>query len=359
MGDAECPPGVERAHQIEYLINEKAGTRDLDDSEIVDADEGGSDDEGDVIVISSDEDNGLKKPPHKKAITIKAEPTALPLGPIARHSVSNPLSSPLVATRNARTSWNTPTDLLQSISRSLDPSLSAARDEERAMRSLQTTQFMSLSNQLRDAQGTANDLRSQLLQADRARNDVERRADHAELELQMERMQAAPSMSMQSPEYSGPIRRDRHAYCGRERRICRRITRYRGGGESTTFVTPSDGEEEASCQPWLDDEILSCEYVDTTPHHQYTLTGHHRTSDTTPLSPYHEHLPDHAEARLTNPAGATSSHTAVIGIDLTPSRVWGHNVSISVTPHREASQLGDEPYSGWEDTPRSSGPHHD
>lgn len=192
-GDAECPPRVERARQIEYLINEKAGTCDLDNSEIVDADEGGSNDEGDAIIISSDEDDGLKEPPRKKVVTVKAE---LPLGPIARRAVSNQLSSPSVPTRNPHTSRNAPTDLLQSISRSLDPSLSAARDEERAMCSLQTTQFLSLSNQLCDAQGMDNDLRSQLLQADGAHNDAEQRADRAELELQMERMQSVPSMSM-------------------------------------------------------------------------------------------------------------------------------------------------------------------
>ncbi|KAH7919464.1 hypothetical protein BV22DRAFT_971252, partial [Leucogyrophana mollusca] len=35
-GDAECPPEVERAHEVDYLINEKAGTRDLDDEEFAD-----------------------------------------------------------------------------------------------------------------------------------------------------------------------------------------------------------------------------------------------------------------------------------------------------------------------------------
>ncbi len=32
-GDAECPPEIERAHIIEELMNEKAGTRDLNDSD--------------------------------------------------------------------------------------------------------------------------------------------------------------------------------------------------------------------------------------------------------------------------------------------------------------------------------------
>ena len=46
--------------------------------------------------------------------------------------------------------------------------------------------------------------------------------------------------------------------------------------------------------------------------------------------------------------GVTSAHThhatadGQIGINLTPSCAQGHNILISVTPHREAS----EPYSG-------------
>jgi hypothetical protein len=38
-GDAECPPHVLRAQYIEELINEKVGSRELDDSEIIDVDE--------------------------------------------------------------------------------------------------------------------------------------------------------------------------------------------------------------------------------------------------------------------------------------------------------------------------------
>ena len=35
-GDADCPPHVLRAQYIEELINDKVGSRELDDSEIVD-----------------------------------------------------------------------------------------------------------------------------------------------------------------------------------------------------------------------------------------------------------------------------------------------------------------------------------
>jgi hypothetical protein len=97
---------------------------DLDDSEIVDADEGGTDDNDDAIVISSDEDDALKKPARKKAATVKVETIALCLGPITRRIVSNRLDTPSAPIYNSRASWNAPTDLLQSISRSLNPSLS-------------------------------------------------------------------------------------------------------------------------------------------------------------------------------------------------------------------------------------------
>ena len=115
------------------------------------------------------------------------------------------------------------------------------------MHSVQTTQLLALSNQLHDAQGTANDLRSQLLQADHSRNDAEQCANCEELELQMERMWAALSMSIWSPEYHGC--RDRYHRCGHEHHVHCCITHYRGGGESTTFITPSDEEKEALHQP--------------------------------------------------------------------------------------------------------------
>jgi hypothetical protein len=66
-GDAECPPHVQRAHEIEKLMNEKAGSRDLDNGDIVDASDA-------IIVTSDDEDN---KPVDTK---VKVEKTQ---GPIA------------------------------------------------------------------------------------------------------------------------------------------------------------------------------------------------------------------------------------------------------------------------------------
>jgi hypothetical protein len=95
-------------------------------------------------------------------------------------------------------------------------------------------------------------------------------------------------------------------------------------------------------QPWLDNDILSCQY--TTPNHSYTSTDCRCTPHTIqqPFSPYHLTIPDCTEAHLASTVGVTSSHThhaaadGQVRINLTPSCVQGHNVSISVTPHHES-----------------------
>jgi len=94
-GDAECPPQVERAHQIEWYINEKAGTHDLDDSEIVDAEEDDYDNDDRAISISSDDNDVPRQPLRKKSksVTVKMEASAS-LGPIAHCSISNWLDMP-------------------------------------------------------------------------------------------------------------------------------------------------------------------------------------------------------------------------------------------------------------------------
>jgi len=68
-GDAECPPDIQRAHEIEKLMNEKAGSPDLDDGDIVDA--------SDAIIITSN--NKDDKPVDTK---VKVKKTR---GPIAQH----------------------------------------------------------------------------------------------------------------------------------------------------------------------------------------------------------------------------------------------------------------------------------
>jgi hypothetical protein len=85
----------------------------------------------------------------------------------------------------SRTSRAPGLGLLTSITASLDPRLQAARDDERAARTLQTTQLVSTSNQLRDAHITINLL---LLQCEHEHANAARRADRLEMQLEMARL---------------------------------------------------------------------------------------------------------------------------------------------------------------------------
>ncbi|CAA7271082.1 unnamed protein product [Cyclocybe aegerita] len=173
-GDAECPPYVERSHYIESLINSKAETRDLDDSEIVDVVElsSGSEDE--------DEDHETDKedadPPRKdstntqrqRATKSKIKKDTEERGPMARRPPADKILQP----RARNSSRNDAQQLLSSISTALDPATQAARDEDRASRSLHTTQLLTMGQQLRDAHATIESLRTQLQQAERARYEA-------------------------------------------------------------------------------------------------------------------------------------------------------------------------------------------
>jgi hypothetical protein len=204
-GDAECPPHIDRAHYIDSLINEKAGTRDLDDEELAD----------EVVEISDDDNDAKTKPTH-----IKLEVQEPRLGPTARRAISPTISRP------PRTSRSAGVDLLTTISASLDPHLQAVRDEERSARAIQSTQVLSLTTQLRDAHGTINKLHDKLAQVERERADSERRADRFEMQLEMTKFMQG------SRNHSGHQQQER----------VRRETVYRDGGRSTIWVTPDEDD---------------------------------------------------------------------------------------------------------------------
>lgn len=209
-------------------MGEKVGTRDLDDGEIVDAD---NDENGEAISISSDGDNDDDDVPITKAssktglVKVKQEPGVA--SHVTRRAASNTLTT--LSQRAPRALKTSGMELLSNISRSLDPGARAAREEERSARSLQSTQLLALTNQVRDSQVMLEDLRSRLSAA-------ERRADNAELELRVERMTRGRQHNRSQSPHSNSRRHN-------NRRI-RRETRYRGGGGCITWVTPSDEEDE-------------------------------------------------------------------------------------------------------------------
>ena len=121
-GDAERPPAVKRALEIGNLILEHAGARNLsDDSEF---------DEEETFSSSSnnnDEDDDTNKRPK------------------ARTAVARRAPSPLLPARKPRAST---TNLMQTIASAFDPDKQQRRDEARAQRNFESTQLLTLTQQV-------------------------------------------------------------------------------------------------------------------------------------------------------------------------------------------------------------------
>ncbi|KAI0047509.1 hypothetical protein FA95DRAFT_1662927 [Auriscalpium vulgare] len=161
-GNAVCPPAVEHAHEIDALIDEKVSTRELDDADIVD------------IPDNSDTDSGYDSTP---------DPPKRPkVGPVARAvKVEQQLPSALRGAGRPPKAL----DILGRLTDGLNPSVQAARDDERALRSIQSTQIMMLNTQIRDLNNITADLRRQLMETERRFQEESRRADRIQHELSM------------------------------------------------------------------------------------------------------------------------------------------------------------------------------
>ena len=156
-GSAECPPHIERAFEIDDLINERAGTRDVNDSEL---DEPMPDEVTaghDAIEISSDEE------PERVVATVK------------RVDQSEHAKKPRVSGIG----------LIQQIVKSLDPSAQLQRDTTRAEHNLSTVQIITLSQQLRDAHQAVHGLRTDIARLYSRLHAAEAARDRAELKLEL------------------------------------------------------------------------------------------------------------------------------------------------------------------------------
>jgi hypothetical protein len=218
---------------LEDAMNEKAGTRDLDDEDIADEE---------PIEISSDEsDDDSGKPPRvaKKMKGVKVEPVDAPLF-VARRPAANRSDNP-TRSRTARSGNSAGLDILNNISTAFSPSAQASRDDERAARTLQTTQFLHLSNQIRDANTNMENLRLRLAESERERATAERRADRAEMQLEMTMMSRRANHG-RSP-YPSPFHHSRSQPSQQE--PIRRETRWPDGGGSVTWIRgPSDESDQ-------------------------------------------------------------------------------------------------------------------
>ncbi|GLB43938.1 hypothetical protein LshimejAT787_1501220 [Lyophyllum shimeji] len=158
-GDGRCPPDVKHAHQIEDLIKERACTRDLNDSgfdgdathdnSACKTDAGEEDDDDEVEIVET--------PSVKKEICHA----------IVRHP--DPL-----ATITCRENHPHGMELVTKLADAFDPAAFKARDAERADRSLQNTQILTLSQQLCDLHATIESLRAQITNRHSDLHKVER-----------------------------------------------------------------------------------------------------------------------------------------------------------------------------------------
>ncbi|KAJ3525542.1 hypothetical protein NM688_g8387 [Phlebia brevispora] len=271
-GSGECPPNIERAHQIEDMINNKIGSRELDDEDIVDDVERtpqASDEE--------DEENDEQddpSPPAKRPSVIKRE-LSMPLD----------VRSARVAQRRARQPAGAGLAILSKISASLEPGTQAALASERSAASFQGFQFIALNQQLRDSQSEINSLHQQLAEA-------QRRADRAEQQLEFTRMlseasQGRTRMFGALPHTPSRTRRSRSRSRSTPRR--RYEVHYRDGGRHSFWGYPEDA-------PQLTSPPLSYRETPDTPSRgrDRGRTYHHHSADRHPpeASPSHRRQPD-------------------------------------------------------------------
>ena len=153
-GDGECPPEIERAHEIDDKIQAKVSCRDLGDDEI--ADFKGSNDE-----MSDGADDEAPPAPIRRPRPTPRVRTA------RKESAQAPSRQP--STRGF--------DFLDKIAQSLNPEHQAQRDTERTSALFQSQQLIFLQAQIRDLNQLVQALRTQLDDSERRRVDADRRAD--------------------------------------------------------------------------------------------------------------------------------------------------------------------------------------
>ena len=167
-GDAVCPPHVRRAHEIDHKLQSKVACRDLEDGDIIEIDNEGnvSDDE-----MSDSYDTNRNSPTCDKPI------------PRGRRVRTVRVEAPVLSQDSTRQSSSKGTDILEKISKTLDPEAQSRREADRASSMFQTQQLILLQSQIRDLNSTILSLRNQLDDSERRRIDADRRADRLQNQI--------------------------------------------------------------------------------------------------------------------------------------------------------------------------------
>ncbi|KAJ3870432.1 hypothetical protein F5051DRAFT_468996 [Lentinula edodes] len=319
-GDAELPRNVEEALEIEELMNDKAGTCDLDDSDIGDFDDNDSDSE-------SDNENA---PTRKKSkATVKKQSSAT--GPVARRRATG-----------RQTSVTRSRDFVDTLLAALDPVAQTARAEEQSSRTLQATSMLTMSSQLRELHHTTENLRQRLDESQRDLMQAEQRADRAEMRADCLEMMSAvmqtpvvPAHSFHPPSRAVPPHAHvyKHEPAPEPERWVRQEIHYPEGGRSSRWFN-------------VDEDISSPgRYED---YNQENLEPGTRVfySDVQTRSPMSIHPPRTPSWRrdkssildvIVSPGfvAGSSGHQASVSVSVTPRRLHHHKDSFQTF---EASQ---------------------
>jgi hypothetical protein len=223
MGVGVCSPQVSWAHEIENLINKKASTRDLNDSDF--NDEGANE----LIKISSDKEE-------------EGSPVPSPLPPAGPAAVKSAIARSICNGNSHHTGQaSSGPDLISNLSRVFDPDTQKAHDAECANCSLKNTHFLVQSQQLCDLQQSNEHLHQWLTDLQAQLQEAGCNCDLAELKLEMLQM---PGIGMSRP---APQRSEQCRQChviGMPKKKCKCEETYPEGGGSTWWVT--DEEDIAS-----------------------------------------------------------------------------------------------------------------
>ncbi|RDX46394.1 hypothetical protein OH76DRAFT_1485628 [Lentinus brumalis] len=171
-GNAEIPPHIERAYDIEHSINEKVHTRELDDGEI--ADEDGEDGEdGDEVEEENSEVEVLDGPPSQSHGTSRpatsssagTKPSGKQTVPVLKGIRTDGMAGTSTSTRpTASSRRGQASDFMSAVTTSLDPSLREGRDEARFARRLAQSEFDRLTQDNRDLRARNDALTDRLAQ---------------------------------------------------------------------------------------------------------------------------------------------------------------------------------------------------
>ena len=202
-GTGKRPACVTHAKAIDKLINEKLGTRNINDDE---------DDE--QLMVSGDDGQENAEPIH--TVTARAEDRSIP-------------------SRRRTTRTSHAMELTQKLSDALDPQTQRLRDEDRAVHSLQTTQIFTISQQLRDSNAVSDTLRRENTELREHLDRISRHRDRLDMELNLERRMS----SLTSKAHDLP-RRLEHKYDPTLRRVKGKIRHdeyFSDGGQCTSWIT--------------------------------------------------------------------------------------------------------------------------